>query len=220
MKVYFISGLAADRRVFKYISLPEGFETVYLDWIPPNKNETLESYSLRLASEIDTSAPFALVGLSMGGMIAAEITKTYKPAACVLLCSVPTHKHFPTHFRWAYYLRLHRLLPVSLIKLASKLKRGLTADNKEDQQLLKAVIADSDPKFIRWAMHAILSWRNETIPESLWHIHGSRDEILPIRFTHPTHTVKGGNHLMIMSKAPELNVFLQEVFSNIVTKSL
>jgi hypothetical protein len=111
-------------------------------------------------------------------------------------------------------------LPVSLIKLASKLKRGFTADNKEDQQLLKAVIADSDPTFIRWAMHAILSWRNETIPESLWQIHGSRDEILPIRFTHPTHTVEGGNHLMIMSKAPELNIFLQEVFSNIVTKSL
>jgi pimeloyl-ACP methyl ester carboxylesterase len=219
MKVYFISGLAADRRVFKYINLPQGYEAVYLDWIPPQKNETLESYSLRLAREIDTSSPFALVGLSMGGMIAAEITKIYKPEACILLCSVPTYKHFPTHFKWAYFFRLHRLLPVSLIKLASKLKRGFTADNKEDQELLKAVIGDSDPKFIRWAMHAILSWRNETIPETLWQIHGSKDEILPIRFTQPTHTVKGGNHLMIMSKAPELNVFLQEVLNNTVKKS-
>ncbi len=213
MKVYFISGLAADSRVFKYIKLPEGFEAIYLDWITPAKNETLESYALRLAAPIDSREPFALVGLSMGGMIAAEITKTLKPEACVLLCSVPTYKHFPTHFKWAYVLRLHRLLPVSVIKLASILKRGFTADNKADQQLIRLVIRDSDPKFIRWAMHAILSWRNETIPDSLWHIHGSKDEILPIRYTRPTHTVKGGNHLMIMSKAPELNVFLEEVLT-------
>jgi pimeloyl-ACP methyl ester carboxylesterase len=216
MKVYFISGLAADRRVFKYIELPSGFEAVHLDWIPPNKNETLESYSLRLAEPIDPGEPFALVGLSMGGMIAAEITKKLKPEACVLLCSVPTYRHFPTHFRWAYNLRLHRLVPVSLVKMASIIKRGFTADNKEDHQLIREVIKDSDPKFIRWAMHAILSWRNETIPDSLWQIHGTKDEILPIRFTQPTHTIKNGNHLMIMSKASELNSFLHEALTSIV----
>ncbi len=218
MKVYFISGLAADSRVFKYIKLPEGFEAIHLDWIKPMKNETLESYSLRLAELIDHREPFALVGLSMGGMIAAEITKTFKPEACVLLCSVPSHKHFPTHFKWAYRLRLHRLLPVSVIKLASIFKRGFTDDNKTDQQLIRQVIRESDPKFIRWALNAILSWRNETIPDSLWHIHGSKDEILPIRYTRPTHTVKGGNHLMIMSKAPELNVFLEEVLISVTKK--
>ncbi len=218
MKVYFISGLAADRRVFKYIALPSGFEAVHLDWITPHRHESLESYSLRLAEPIDREEPFALVGLSMGGMIAAEITKKIKPQACVLLCSVPTYRHFPTHFKLIYHLRLHKLVPVSLVKMASILKRGFTADNKEDQQLIREVIGDSDPKFIRWAMHAILSWRNEMIPEGLWHIHGSNDEILPIRYTKPTHTVKGGNHLMIMSKAKELNIFLEEVFVSIAKK--
>ena len=42
MKVYFVSGLAADKRVFKHIILPVGFETVYLDWITPLKNESLK----------------------------------------------------------------------------------------------------------------------------------------------------------------------------------
>jgi pimeloyl-ACP methyl ester carboxylesterase len=214
MKVYFISGLAADSRVFKHIRLPQGYEPVYLDWITPYKKETLESYSLRLSEHINKREPFVLLGLSMGGMIASEIAKKFKPEACILLCSVPTYKHFPTHFKWAYFFRLHRLLPVGVIKLASKLKRGFTADNKEDQLLLKEVINDSDPAFIRWAMHAILSWRNEVIPQPLWQIHGSNDEILPIRFTQPTHRVAGGNHLMIMSKAPELNKFLQEILGS------
>lgn len=210
MKVYFISGLAADSRVFKHINLPTGYEPVYLDWIPPLKSETLEAYAIRLSGGIDTTQPFALVGLSMGGMIAIEITKRLDPSACILLCSVPTHKHFPVYYKWAYYLRLHRMVPVAAIKLGSKLKRGFTADNKEDQETLRQVIHDSDPAFIRWAMHAILGWRNEIIPNRLWHIHGSKDGILPIRNTKPTHTVQGGNHLMIMSKAAELNKFLEE----------
>ena len=211
MKVYFISGLAADSRVFKNIKLPIGFETIFLDWLKPEKKETLEAYALRLAILIDKSEPFALVGLSMGGMIATEIAKVYNPSACILLCSVPSHNHLPLHFKWAYFLRLHKLIPVSVFKIASMLKRDFTPDSIEDKVLLKQIIKESDPAFIRWAIHAILSWKNETIPEPLWHIHGTKDGILPIRFTHPTHKVAGGNHLMIMSRAKELNVFLKEV---------
>ena len=53
MKVYFISGLAADKRIFKNLRLPEGFEPVYLDWISPLKDESLRDYALRLAKKID-----------------------------------------------------------------------------------------------------------------------------------------------------------------------
>jgi pimeloyl-ACP methyl ester carboxylesterase len=213
MKVYFISGLAADSRVFIHIRLPHGFEMVHLNWIQPLKNESLSNYALRLADKIDTSEPFVVAGLSMGGMIATEIAKKYKPIACILLCSIPTHAHFPAPYKWAYFLRLHKLIPVKALKLASTLKRGFTKDNITDQQLLKQVIKDSDPAFIRWALHAILSWKNDIIPQPLWHIHGSKDGILPIRNTHPTHKVAGGNHLMIMSKAAELNEFLKEVLT-------
>ncbi len=216
MNVYFISGLAADSRVFKHIRLPEGYEIIHLNWITPLHNESLTDYALRLAQKIDTSKKFALVGLSMGGMIATEIAKKYKPAACILLCSVPTHTQMPAHFKWAYFLRLHKLMPVAILKKVSMLKRGFAPDNKTDQQLLKQVIKDSDPAFIRWAMHAILSWKNEIIPQPLWHIHGSKDGILPIRYTQPTHTVAGGNHLMIMSESKGINEFLKQVLPAIV----
>ena len=43
MKIYFISGLAADRRIFKNLRLPDGFEPVYLDWISPLKDESLHA---------------------------------------------------------------------------------------------------------------------------------------------------------------------------------
>ncbi len=209
MKVYFISGLAADCRVFKHIKLPTGYQQVYLDWIPPLHNESLESYSLRMARFINTEIPFALVGLSMGGMIATEIANNFSASACILLSSVPTHRQMPGYFKWAYALRLHKMVPIGLLQKVSILKRGLAPDNDEDKEILRQVIKDSDPAFVRWAMNAILQWKNEKTPPSLWHIHGSKDGILPIRFAKPTHKVPGGNHLMIMSKAKELNDFLK-----------
>ena len=88
MKVYFISGLAADSRVFKHIQLPSGYQAHYLDWITPLPNESLKGYALRLSEAIDLKEPFVIAGLSMGGMIATEIANIYQPAACILFCSV------------------------------------------------------------------------------------------------------------------------------------
>ena len=73
MKAYFISGIGADYRLFTHIRLPEGFETCYVHWIPPEKDETLPVYARRLAEQIDTSEPFVLIGFSLGGIMAVEI---------------------------------------------------------------------------------------------------------------------------------------------------
>ena len=212
MKIYFISGLAADRRVFKYIQLPKGFEAVHLDWIDPKKNESLEAYAWRLAEKIDTKEEFILLGLSMGGMIAAEIAKKYKPAGTILLSSVSTYKQFPSRFKIAYYLRLHKIVPAQFFKSASVLKRLFaTSETPADKLLIQEIIRESDTEFIRWALGAILQWKNEEAPSPLWHIHGSKDEILPMKKTSPTHIIPKGTHLMVISRAGELNKLLEEV---------
>jgi pimeloyl-ACP methyl ester carboxylesterase len=211
MKLYFISGLGADSRVFKHIQVPEGYEVVYLDWIPPVASESLSHYAYRLAESIDTKEAFGLVGLSMGGMIASEIAKIYHPVTTILLSSIPVNSSMPAYFNWAYKLRLHKLVPIRLLKSASIWKRGLAPDSAEDKHILRQVIRDTDPAFVRWAMGAILTWKNDSLPPNYWHIHGSRDEILPLKYTYPTHIIEGGNHLMIMNKAEELNRIMAEI---------
>lgn len=221
MNVYFISGLGADSRVFRNIILPEGNEIIHLDWIHPLKNESLASYAARLSEKIDTGNKFALVGLSMGGMIATEISKQFKerklnePSVTILLSSVPTPSHFPAHFKIAGYLGLYKVVPISLLKKASILNRLFSTDNLEDRNLLKEVIRDSDPYFIKWALGAMLTWRNERLPKNCVHIHGSKDRILPIDNTRPTHIIKNGRHLMLMERAGELNAIIAEAFAKV-----
>ena len=214
MNVYFISGLAADERVFSHILLPDGCQPVHLNWIPAQEKESLQGYASRLSQKINASEPFAIIGLSMGGMVATEIAKKFNPVATILLSSVPSHRHFPLRIKVSGALRLNRLLPVSFFKKASLIKRFFTTEATADKALLEQVIRDSDPVFISWALGAILEWRNEALPKNYFHIHGNRDEIFPMTKTKPTHIIKGGTHLMVLSKANEINVILREILSS------
>ncbi|MEO8770308.1 MAG: alpha/beta hydrolase [Ferruginibacter sp.] len=221
MKVYFVSGLAADSRVFKHIRLPGGYEIVHLDWIPVFEKESLENYSLRLAQKITQGEPFALVGLSMGGMIVTEITNYFRrykiqgPVMTILLSSVAINKNLPPHFRLAHSLRLYKFIPVRFLKSMSFLKRFFSAEKNENKKILNQVIRDSDPAFIRWALQAVLEWKNEIVPQPLYHIHGTKDRILPIRYTKPTHTIKYGGHLIVMEQAEEVNRFIEEALLSV-----
>ena len=210
MKVYFISGLGADSRVFRHIQLPEGFEAVYLDWLKPQPNESLQHYAFRLAERIDTNEPFAIVGLSMGGMMAVEIARHYNPVTTILISSVSCSHHLPGYYRMGGKIRLHKLLPISLLKSASIVKRLFTTETNEDKILLRQLIRDTDPAFVRWALDAIVHWQCEQFTGPYIHIHGAGDWILPIRYTKPTHTISRCGHMMVLTKAKEINNILHE----------
>lgn len=208
MKAYFISGMAADSRVFCHIRLPEGYEAVHLEWIKPEKNESLASYAMRLAQRIDINEPFALIGLSFGGMLATEIAKQYKPAMTILISSIPVSSHLPGYFKVAAKLRLHKVVPITLLKGAATMKRLFTRETNADKRLILQAIRESDASLIRWSMDAILNWNNDQAPEPCCHIHGTRDELLPIRYTKPTHTIKKGGHMLVLTDAAMVNEIL------------
>ena len=213
MKVYFISGLAADSRIFKNIRLPNEFEIVHLDWVPPLEKETLRHYALRLAEKIDTREKFVLVGLSMGGMIAVEIANHLSVQSTIIISSVPLSNHLPFYFRFGARLYIHKFLPIGLLKNAALAKRLFTTETKEDKAILKQIIRESDPVFIKWALRAILKWDNQKIPDNLVHIHGSRDEILLMRYTKPTHVIAKAGHLMVVNRSEEINEILKAILT-------
>ena len=211
MKVYFIPGLGADKRVFRYISLPETCEAVYLEWLKPDKKESLEKYSIRMSQQIQSDEPFYVLGLSLGGMIAAEITRIFPQSKLILIASIPHAGHFPFYYRWINKAGLQKLVPVTLIKTFVYMKRYFTAETLEDKNLIRSMARDADPSFIRWAMNAALEWRGYDYMEDTIHIHGTKDIVLPVKYTRPTHIVLNGSHLMIMDRAEEINKILGEV---------
>lgn len=171
----------------------------------------MADYALRMSEKIDSSEPFILIGLSMGGMMAVEISHVKKPQQIILISSIPSGKELPIYFKWAGKCHLPSLVPVFLVKAAAKGKRLFTTERAGDKKMLKQIIDESDDRFIKWAMTAISRWDRTDTPENIIHIHGDRDPILPIRFTKPTHIIKGAGHLLVMTHGRQVNKILTEI---------
>lgn len=211
ISIYFISGLGADRRAFRKFVFPENFKLIHLDWIAPETNESLESYAARLALNIDSSTPFYLVGLSFGGMLATEIAKKLNPLHTFLISSTPTFKELPWYYRMAGTFSLQKLVPTGLLKKSNSAGlKFLGAKSEDERRLLRQLVIDSDPYFVKWALTCILTWRNTERPLQMTHIHGTADHILPIRFTAKTdYIIKGGGHFIVYANAEEITEMIK-----------
>lgn len=211
MTVFFISGIGADERLFKHIRLAEGFQVQHLAWIEPLAGETIAAYATRLARYIDTSRPFALVGLSLGGIVAAEIAAMYAPVCTVLISSVLVAGHLPAYYRLSHRLRLNRLLPATFFKIMASMKHIATIRKRENLRTVLRVIWSGDNRFIRWGMKAVPNWHNTQLPNPLFHIHGTRDEVFPIWNTKPTHVIPKAGHMLVISHAEQVNGMLSGI---------
>jgi len=201
-RIYFISGLGADKSVFKKLMFPADYELIYLDWITPLPTESLEEYAIRLSANIDSVTPFYLVGLSFGGMLATEIAKQLKPVHTYIISSTPVYSQIPWYYRLAGNLRLHQILSLGLAKRSTPLMYSLFGlKTQNEKAMLSQIIADTDPVFLKWALNSILHWRNIIKPVNLIHIHGTSDKILPIKYTQPDVVIDGGGHLMVYTHA-------------------
>ena len=215
MNVYFISGLGADRRAFERIKLPDNYTIHHLDWITPVIGESLNKYAKRLAAGIDTSRPFSIVGLSMGGMIASAMTQFLEPHKTILISSVGCNAEFPPLLRFARATRVYKLIPGFVfrhpyLRIAQWMFGTKT---KNEKMLMRYFISRLDPDFMKWAIGAILKWEDCERPKSIFHIHGSTDKMLPAKYTKPDVVIKNGSHFMVWTRAGEVSRILAQALA-------
>jgi pimeloyl-ACP methyl ester carboxylesterase len=207
-KVYFISGLGADKRAFSFMDL-SFCEPVFVEWIPPLKNETLPAYALRLRQQIDEEHP-VIVGVSFGGMLATEMAKMDDHLQAIIIASNKSSKEFPAYLRIGKYLPVYKWLPGRLLKTGS-FNWIIGAKGDERKQLIRSIIADSNPAFLKWAVGAILHWKETKVPTNVKHIHGTADRLLPFRYVKADIVIEGGTHLMTINNSGEVSAVLSKL---------
>jgi pimeloyl-ACP methyl ester carboxylesterase len=209
-QLYIFSGLGADERVFQKQDF-SGFSASFVSWITPLKNESIEDYSTRLLAQIKSEKPI-LIGLSFGGMIATEVAKQIDTEQVILIASAKNKSEIPFYYRLAGKLKFHKLIPASFLKKSNFILYWLFGTKSTfDRQLLKQILSDSDPIFVKWAIDKVVNWQNETKIRNTTHIHGTADKVLPYRFVKCDVTVQNGGHLMTLNREEELSQLIRKV---------
>lgn len=211
-KIYLIPGLANDGRVFSRLNLPEG-EKIYLDWIEPEKNESIESYAARISEGIDDQDRNIIIGFSFGGVLSIEIAKQKDIDQNIIISSVKSkdEKPFPIKILDKLpYLRFSGNMArrEMFVKLGGA-PFGLAS--KESQDLFLDMMKLQSPELRAWSIKQISQWQNEFQPKRLVHIHGDRDLIFPHIFVKNARIIKGGDHFAVFNKAEEVSRIIEEL---------
>lgn len=214
------SGLAADasvfaeqKRCFTQLIVPA--------WPKPRSDDTLDSYSARLADGIRTGADTIIGGASFGGIIAIHVAQYVQPAAVILIGSVRSPTELPRWIRFCRPLKsLIPLIPVRLLQLccaptASQLARRWFPVHCS----LARQFRNADPTVFKWSLARILDWDiAPALDCPVFQIHGDRDCILPIRYTNVANKIVGGGHVISLTHSHEVNDFIRFAVTQVSSK--
>ncbi len=210
--VYFMPGLAASSSIFERITLPiDVFEIILLEWEIPEANESLSEYAERISKKVSHINP-VLIGVSFGGILVQEMAKFLDVKKLIIISSVKTNLEFPTAFKVAKTTKAYKLLPTNLILNIENLAKFSFGDKvKQRLELYKKFLSVRDKKYLDWAIEKIILWDRTETDKNVTHIHGDADEVFPIKNIEKCIVVKGGTHIMILSKFKWFNANLPKI---------
>lgn len=211
-KVYFIAGLGADSRAFSFLDL-SFCQPLFIDWVTPSLKETLPSYAEKLFACIQDEEA-TIVGLSFGGMLATEIAKRHPRTKVIVIASSKTYLEIPNYLRFWRHFPIYKFHSNRIKNSAGNFVLSiLGAKGTEQKKLQLQIMKDSDAVFTRWAMDAVVNWRNTTVPPNVVHIHGTADKLLPYRYVKADYAIKDGEHVMVMDRPKEVSELLKKLIT-------
>jgi len=204
--IYLMPGLGVGPEIFKKLTLFPKFELHYLEWKKPiSQEETLVNYAMRMTDDITHKNP-VLIGVSFGGILIQEMSKFIDAKKLIIISSVKSKNEFPKKFKFASVSKIYKLFPTSIVtnfENYSKFFIGKYLKKKADNY--KRYLTVRDKTYIEWSIKTVLNWKQETPIENILHIHGTNDNVFPIKYISNYEQIINGDHTMIIIKAKKIS---------------
>ena len=218
-KLILIPGLGTDERLF--FCQRQAFPDLWVPpWILVRDDESLADYAARMAEIIRErqTDPIVLGGVSLGGMLAYEITRHVKPRAVVLIASCRTRRGIRGFFRAAGHI--WPIVPAGAFKVAKFISipalRMFGELMPEHRRLCAQMFSEMDSRFMHWAISAILNWDPAPLVQTpVYQIHGAHDRIIPLKCVAPDEILPHGGHLINLTHADAVNAFIKNVIAKV-----
>jgi len=214
-KVFLISGLGADRRLFNKLELP-GYEPVFVDWIEPEPTDTIAIYAQKLVDQYHITPNAVVLGVSLGGIMKVEISNIIPLRKAIIVSSIKSPSEFPWYFKLFRNVPLYKVIPHGFYSSAGYLIKPLFGKMKGKSGFMFVdMIKNSSPTFMRWAMHAILRWQPKPLSTKIYHIIGNKDLIFSHRrIADANYVIERGSHDMVYTRGKEISQIVQNILKD------
>lgn len=173
---------------------------------------TLRDYADVLSRRVDATKPHALIGVSMGGMVAQEMAAITNPLRTIIISSWKGPLEMPTPIKMLRGTHAEKLLTPAFMKHALPMVRWqMGLETPEDIALFDAFITAMPLEHVRIQIAALLGWEGPAQPvKDLIHIHGDNDRLMPIASINGAEVIKGGGHFMVFNRAEAVSKALRK----------
>lgn len=210
--IYFVPGMAAGQEIFRNIHFPKSYKVHFLEWLIPEKAETLEDYSKRMAFRVKHDNAI-LVGVSFGGVVVQEMSRFLKLKKLIIISSVKTRNELPRRMKVARYTKAYKLIPTSLVLSVEDLtKFSIGPKSKKRLSLYQQYLHVRDKRYLDWALEKMVTWDRKEEIEGVIHIQGDKDIVFPIKYIQGCTVIQNGTHIMILNKGREISKKLLKIF--------
>lgn len=210
--IYFVPGMAAGREIFRNINFPENYEIHIIEWLIPEKRESLEDYAKRMALQINNDDSI-LIGVSFGGIVVQEMSPFLNLRKLIIISSVKTRKELPRRMKIASITKAYKLIPTSLVLSAEDLTRfSVGPKSKKRLRLYQDYLHVRSKQYLDWALEKMVTWDREEELKGIIHLHGEKDLVFPMKYITGGTVIKDGTHIMILNRGREISKKLLEIF--------
>ncbi len=210
--IYLLPGQGADERLFKNLEFSEEFCVNHIEYTTPTYETSLKEYAQTLSMQIDESRPFILIGVSLGGMLATEMTDFMCPEKTIILASAKNTNELPRTFNFQKKVPLYKLVGKRNVKWGARvLKPIVEPDFRKEKETYKAMLDDKDPEFLLRTIPMIMKWERTTNDECIIHIHGTKDHTIPFKNVKCDYRIEGGSHMITLTQSKEVNKILETI---------
>lgn len=206
--LYLFPGQGSDSAIFSKMNFPDSLELKYMTLPTPNKREMLPEYARRFVSQIDTTEKYSLIGVSLGGMICTELLN---PEKVILISSAKCAAELPAKYRFQQKVRLNRAIPASCYRGGALLLQPIVEpDRNREKAIFKRMLKSKDKIYMKQAVDMIINWQRETYNPNIIHIHGDKDNTIPIKNVKVTLIVEEGSHMMALTMGERIGKIIAE----------
>lgn len=198
---YILPGMGADSLMYgpAFRKLPN---VKYINWPIYHGEKTISYVAERIIQEHNIKTNDIIGGSSLGGIVAAEISKQVAVKKLILIGSTLSPENINPILK--KLSALTEITPLNMIQMfAGKI-------NAVHESKLLKMFSESESRFIKAMCKAVFTWEGNKEPQcTVAHIHGAKDTIIyPPQ--HGAKIISDGGHLIAITNEQEVADFVRQ----------